>query len=65
MTLSRKFDPTTGYSNKKLRNKFTKWELDDVTKHPKECIAELKLLRREIRKLDVQINDSEIIIHIL
>ena len=32
--LSRKLEPTTGYSNTRLRKKFAKCELDDVTRKP-------------------------------
>ena len=34
--LSRKFDSTTGDSNTKIHNKFSKCELDDITRNPKE-----------------------------
>ena len=63
--LSRKFDPTTGYFKKILRNKISKCKLDDVTRNPEEWITQLELLRGDLRKLDVKIDGSEMMTHIL
>ena len=55
--LSGKFDPTTGASKTKICDKFANWKLDDVTKKPEEWITELKLLRGDLRKLDIHTDD--------
>ena len=55
----------TGASKTRLRNKFAKSELYDVTREPEDWITELKLLRVNLRELRVIINDVEMMIHIL
>ena len=42
-----------------------KSELDDVTRDQEDCITELELLRGNLRKLGVIIDDVEIMTHIL
>ena len=42
-----------------------KSELDDVTRDQEDCITELELLRGNLRKLVVIIDDVEIMIYIL
>ena len=59
--LSRKFDPTTGASKTMLHKKFSKY----VTIKPKEWITEIEILRGDLRKLDVQIDYSEMMTLIL
>ena len=63
--LSRKFEPTTGASKTRLRKKFSKYELYEVTRNPEEWITKLELLRGYLQKLDVHIDESEMITHIL
>ena len=58
MKLSRNFDPSTGAFKTGVLNKFTKCKLYDVTRNPKEWITELKLLRGDLGKLDVNLDDS-------
>ena len=50
MKLSRNFEPTVGASKIKLCTKFAKCELDDITRKPKEWIAYLELLIRDLKK---------------
>ena len=64
-TLSINFESITGASITRITKKFAKYELDDVTINPEEWITELKLHRRELQKLDVHIDDSEMMNHIL
>ena len=42
-----------------------KSELDDVTRDQEDCITELELLRGNLRKLGVIIDDVKMITHIL
>ena len=46
-----------GASNTRLRKKFTKFEFDDVTRDPEDCIIELELLRVDLQRLGVTIDD--------
>ena len=62
--LSRNFDPTTGASKTIIRKKFYECELDYVTRKPGEWITEIKILRGDLRKLYVYIDESEIMTHI-
>ena len=57
MKLLRKFEPTTGASNTRLRKNFSKWEINDVKRNPLECITEIELLKGDPQKIDVQIDD--------
>ena len=63
--LSRKIEPTTGDSKTRLHKKFAKYKLDNVTRNPKEWIIELELPRGNLQKLDADIDDSEMITHVL
>ena len=63
--LSRKFDPTTGTSRTRLHKKFAKCKIDDITINLEEWITELELLRGDLQKLDVHIDNSERMTHIL
>ena len=63
--LSRNFEPTAGASKTKLRKKISKCKLDDVTINPKELINNVKLLRGDSQKIDVHIDDSVMMTHIL
>ena len=45
MKLSGKFEQTTGDSNTRLHQDFSKCRLDYVTRNPKEWITEIKLPR--------------------
>ena len=54
-----------GVSKTRLRNKRAKSQLYDVTREPEECITELELLRGNLRKLIVIIDDVETMLHIL
>ena len=65
MNILGKFEPTIVSSKTRLCNKCSKWELDDITRNPKEFITNLRVLRGDLRKLDVQIDDSEVMTHIL
>ena len=65
MKLSRKIDPTTGASKTILQKKFAKCEFDDVTRNPKQWITKLKLIRGYLEKLDVHIDDSAMMTHII
>ena len=60
-----KFEPNTGSSKTILREKCSWCKLDDVTRNLEECITELKLLIGELQKLNVHIDESEMITHIL
>ena len=48
-----------------LQNKFAKIKVDDVTRDPEDWITELELLRGDLRKLGVIIDDVKIMNHIL
>ena len=63
--LNKKFHPMTGASNTRLRKKFAKCKLDDVTRDPEEWIYELELLRGDLWKLGVIIDDVKMMTHIL
>ena len=63
--LSRKFDPAIMASKKILCNKSKKGGIDNITREPKECITQLELLRRYLQKMNVHINNTEIMAHIL
>ena len=65
MKLSRKIEPTTGASKTRLRKKFSKYELYGVTINPKEWITELEIFRGDLQKLNVHIDDSEMISSVL
>ena len=54
-----------GVSKKILSNKIAKCEMEDVTRNPKEWITRIKILRGNLRKLDIQIYDSEMMTNIL
>ena len=56
--LSRKFEPITGASKTRLRNTFAEYKLYDVTRKPKEFITNIKLFIVDLRKPDVNIDDS-------
>ena len=57
MKISRKFQPTTGASKTRLRKKFSRCELDNVTRNPEECITELELLRGDEQTLYVHLDN--------
>ena len=59
MKISRKLETTTGDFKTILHKKLAKCKLDDVTPHPVEWINDFKLLRRDLRNLDVHIGNSE------
>ena len=63
--LNKKFQTMISASKTILWNKFTKCELDDVTRDPEYWITELELLREDLRKLGVIIDGAEIMTHIL
>ena len=48
-------------SKTRLRKKFAKCKLDEITRKPLQCITEFKLIRGYLQKLD----NSEMICHIL
>ena len=52
------FDPNTGDSKTMIHKKFTKRELDDVTRYPKDCITEPELLRGYHEKYNVHTEDT-------
>ena len=54
-----------GATKTKIHKKFAKIELDDVTRDPEDCTIKLELLRGNIPKMGVIIDDVEMIIHIL
>ena len=54
-----------GASKIRLWKKLSKSELDNVTRDPEDWITELELLRGDLRKLGVIIDDVEITTHIL
>ena len=59
--LSRQFEPTTGASKTRLHKKFSKLELYDVTRNPKEWITCLELLRGDLQILDVHIGEISVL----
>ena len=63
--VSRKFEPNTEASKTRLRKKFAKFKLYDITRNPEEWVTELDLLRGDLQKLYVHIDNSEIMTHIL
>ena len=63
--LSIKFEPNTGSYKTTLCEKFAKYKLENVTINTEEWITELELLRVYLQKLNVRIDDSEIMTHIL
>ena len=62
--ISIKFDATTGYYKTRIFNKYTKRKILNVTRDPEYWITELELLRGELRKLNVNIYDTEMTTHI-
>ena len=54
----RKFETTTGDFKTIICKKFAKCEIDGVTRNPDEWIIELELVRGDLRKMDVHIDDS-------
>ena len=55
----------SGASKTIICKKFAKSELDDVTREPEDWINKLELLRGNLRKLGVMIDDVEVMTHIL
>ena len=62
---SRKFEPTTGAPKTILCKKIARYKLDEVTRNPEELITELELLREDLQKMDIYIDNSEMMTHIL
>ena len=60
-----KIEPTAGVSNTRLRNKFAKGELDDITRDQKYWITGIKLLIGVLKYIDVHIYDTGMMTHIL
>ena len=60
-----KIEPTAGVSNTRLRNKFAKGELDDITRDQKYWITGIKLLIGVLKYIDVHIYDTGMMNHIL
>ena len=65
MKISRIFETTTGAFKTRPFRKFSKSKLYYITRNPEEWITELKLLKEYLRKLEVHIDNSEIMTHIL
>ena len=59
------FQPMIGALKTRLRKKFSKRELDDVTKDPEDWITKIYLLRDHLQILIIIIDNVEIMIHIL
>ena len=57
--------PTTEESKTRLHKKFAKYELDDVTRNSEEWISEIEILRGDLQNLNIHIEDSEMMTHIL
>ena len=57
----REYDPITGSYNTVVWKKFSKWELDNITRNPKKLIAEIEILKGDLQKLDVKIVNSEMV----
>ena len=55
----------TGASKTRILKKFAKTDLYNVTSDPERWIAELELLKGDLRKLGVLIYDMEMMTHIL
>ena len=60
----KKIDPTTGDSKTRIRKKFSKCNLDSITRYPKECLTDIEIIRRDLRNMDVHIDNSEMMTHI-
>ena len=58
MKFSGKFEPTIGIYKTRLRNKFSKCKLYDVTINHKEWITEIEIIRGDLQNMDVKIDDS-------
>ena len=56
MKLSRKPESTTGAYNTRIRNKFAKCEIYDVTRNPEEWTTKIKLLIGDLCKIHVHID---------
>ena len=65
MILSRKLDPNTEALKKILRKKFSKYELDGIKINPEKWITKLELLKGDIQKLYVHIDNLEMMTNIL
>ena len=52
-------------SKTRLRKKFTKCGLDDVKRDLEDWIADLELLRVDLQKLGIIVDDVEIMTHIM
>ena len=63
--LSKKYEPTKGASKTRLDKKFAKWKLDGVTRDSKDWNNKLKLLRLDLRKSNVHIDNTQMMTHIL
>ena len=48
-----------GAFKKRLWKKFAKCDLDDVTRDPEDCITQLELLRGDLQRMEVNIDDVE------
>ena len=53
------FYPTTGASKTRLRKKSAKCELYYVKRNPEEWTTKIEILKGDLQKLDVHIDDSE------
>ena len=56
---SKTIDPTTRDSKKLLWKKFSKYGLDNVTRYPKDWIAELEILRKYLQKIYLHIDNTK------
>ena len=63
MEFSRKFEQTTGYFKTILHNKFSKCKPEDIKKNYEEWITEHNILRGDLQKCNVNIDNSHMITH--
>ena len=63
--LNEKFEPKTGASKVQLKSEFQKMKLVDPDEDPDIWINTLELMRRKLKNLNVEINDEDLMLHIL
>ena len=51
--------PTAGSSKTRLYKRFVKYKLYNITRYPKYCITNIKLLREYIWKLNIHMDNTE------
>jgi hypothetical protein len=59
------FEPSTAATKVTLKKQFYTNKLTDIGRDPDEWVTELELLRQRLKTLGVQVDDEDLVIHIL